>query len=280
MSLEGASAPKGRRPSWLGRATDIRFLDYTSDKDDTLLVLGVPAIGEAAGELYRQQTLWDTRPSPRDTAVEVLSRVVQEVHRENEESDWFDTRLLARIATLDTLFSDRLKSITLPRARTKTAPRSPSTLDANITATASRLSDRTPPSRQVRVVGTLDMIRRSTRSFGLKLDDGAEIRGVFESAEPVATLGELFGQRVLVHGRAVYRPSGRPLRIDATAVEPGEGQPALFSKVPPPMTKKPVLVRESPSGKGKRGVAAFFGTWPGDETAADFERMLREIRSR
>lgn len=26
------------------------------------------------------------------------------------------------------------------------------------------------------------------------------------------------------------------------------------------------------------GVAAFFGTWPGDETAADLERMLDEVR--
>lgn len=46
----------------------------------------------------------------------------------------------------------------------------------------------------------------------------------------------------------------------------GEGQPALFAKVPPPLTRKIVLPRELPADIGRKGVAAFFGTWPGDES--------------
>jgi hypothetical protein len=32
------------------------------------------------------------------------------------------------------------------------------------------------------------------------------------------------------------------------------------------------------SETGKRGVAAFFGTWPGDETDAELEAMVRDVR--
>jgi hypothetical protein len=88
------------------------------------------------------------------------------------------------------------------------------------------------------------------------------------------------GQAVLVLGRAVYRPSGSLLRIDANAVEDGEGTPAVFSKVPPPLgTRSTHARRIKASEMGKEGVAAFFGTWPGDETDADLDAMIQELRS-
>lgn len=40
------------------------------------------------------------------------------------------------------------------------------------------------------MVGNLDMIRKSTRSFGLQLDDASEIHGVLESSEDVERLRE------------------------------------------------------------------------------------------
>ncbi len=122
------------------------------------------------------------------------------------------------------------------------------------------------------------MIRHSTRTFGLRLDDGSEVHGVVESYELMDFLKEYFGKKVLVLGKAVYRPSGRLLRIDAIAVESGENQPPVFAKIPPPRSCQPMPVREKPGLTGKRGVAAFFGIWPGDETDAELEAMLREVR--
>lgn len=205
--------------------------------------------------------------------------MVHEVGGRNEESDWFDARLLTKLAALKSIFTDQLPSLTLPAGRTRTAPHNPSLMDHSLVEAASSLGRRTPPSRQVRLLGHLDMIRRSTRSFGLKLDDGSEVRGVVDNPALLAHLADFFDKRVLVHGRAVYRASGRLLRIDTAAMEAGEGQPELFCKVPPPMKPKPSVYREHAADVGKRGVAALLGTWPGEETAADFERMLKEIRT-
>ncbi|MGO8813712.1 MAG: hypothetical protein ACLQVG_03475 [Terriglobia bacterium] len=140
------------------------------------------------------------------------------------------------------------------------------------------MSASAPQPRQVRVTGILDMIRHSTRSFGLKLEDGTEVRGVLKAREQTEELKQFLGKKLLVLGRAVYRPSGKLLRIDAEGFETGEGQPVLFSKVPPPREIRPAAVRMKSSSHQRQGVPAFFGTWPGEESDEDFERMLVELR--
>jgi hypothetical protein len=152
-------------------------------------------------------------------------------------------------------------------------------LNSSVAEMASRLGTITPPSRQVRVSGVLDMIRHSTRGFTLRIQNGEEVHGVMESTESPGVLQEFFGKEVLVLGRAVYRPSGRLLRIDAVGLEDGAGSSSLFSRVPPARTDRPVAAgRLKVAETGKRGVPGFFGTWPGDETDAEMESMLRDVR--
>lgn len=273
MAIEGTSSFVGRPPAWYERSKDIRFVDYCQDGDDTLLWLEAPRIGESAEELYLQQELWDTRPDPNATAFDVFSRVVQEVAGENSESAWFDKALLRRFARLESLFSGSLHGV-----QVSTGPRSPR-ITAAVAETAAKLGASTPQSQQVRVTGQLDMIRHSTRSFGLRMEGGEEVHGVLTSPELLESLKDRFGQRVMVLGRAVYRPSGRLLRIDAAGIEPGEGASELWAKVPPPQAKRPATVRVRPTAAGKRGVAAFFGIWPGDESDGEMDDAVQRIRA-
>lgn len=128
------------------------------------------------------------------------------------------------------------------------------------------------------MVGNLDMIRKSTRSFGLQLDDASEIHGVLESSEDVERLREFFGRRVLVLGKAVYRPSGSLLRVDAHAVEMGEAQPGIFSKVPPPRNRRIPAPARKAQGQGWAALSGYFGAWPGDETDEQWAEMLLELK--
>jgi hypothetical protein len=145
-----------------------------------------------------------------------------------------------------------------------------------------RLQDMTelkPQPRQVRVTGVLDMIRHSTRCFRLKLEDGTEVRGVLKTREQTEELKQFLGKKLLVLGMAVYRPSGKLLRIDAEGFEAGDGQPLLFAKVSPPREIRPAPARLKASSHQRQGLEAFFGTWPGEETDEDFERMVAELRT-
>ena len=131
-------------------------------------------------------------------------------------------------------------------------------------------AERKPQPRQTRVTGVLDVIRHSTHSFSLKLEDRIEVRGVVKTREQIEELKKFLGKKLLVLGRAVYRTSGKLLRIDAEGFETGEGQPLLFAKVPPARATRPTPVRIEPSSRQRQGVPAFFGTWPGEETDEDF----------
>ena len=273
MAIEGASVAQGRPPAWFQRASDIRFTGYDRLGDDTLIALQIPKIGEAAEELYRQIGLWATRPNPDDTGFEMLRHVVNEVATENDESPLYDRQLLSRFAKMRTVFGPVIRAIQLADSGDPTA------VDQRLAETAARLGTITPPTRLVRVAGVLDMIRHSTRSFSVRIESGEEINGVMESTESEGILVGFFGKPVVVLGRAVYRPSGRLLRIDATGLQEGTGAPGVLSKVPPPQTvRPPAASRVKLSGTGKRGVRAFFDAWPGDESDADLEALVREVR--
>jgi hypothetical protein len=276
MAVEGTSATVGATPMWLRRASDVRVLGFSERHGNTLLKLAAPRLGEAAKELYAQNTLWETRPPEEDTAVNVFARVMLEVRKGDPESALYDRQLLRCFSHLRSLFTHAVLSVRLPSTSGESEPSA--LLDEQVVRNAMQLSDRTPQPAQVRLTGKLDMIRYSTRSFGLLTDEGIEIRGVLDSQEQTDSLKSFLGQRILVLGKAVFRPSGSLLRIDASGIEPGEGQPALFSKIPVARSVRPQLVRNKSVETHKRGVAAFFGAWPGEETDEDFDAMVRELR--
>jgi hypothetical protein len=257
----------------LRRSADVRFVGISEGRNsDTVLHLEAPVLGEAAEEVYRQGTLWETRPAPDDTAVNVFARVTREVRQGNPDSTFYDLYLLRHLSHSSRLFQRQLVSMDVPEKAGFAR------LDREVAIRAAELTQRTPSPRQVRVIGHLDMIRHSTRSFEMLLEEGKAVRGVLENADYIDTLRDLLGQTVLVIGKAVYRPSGSLLRIDAQAVAGGTGEPKLFARVPPPIEHRQTTVRFRVGEQAKRGVPGFFGKWPGDETDEELLAMLKDMR--
>lgn len=277
MAIEGTSAQVGAPPLWLRQASDVRLVGISErGEGDTALHLEAPPLGEAAEELYQQQTFWETKPAPQDTAVNVLARVMRDVRTGDPESPLYDLHLLKHLSHIHRLFRHNLVAMEMPQ---NSDPAHGFTqVDEQVAVKASELSERTPAPRPVRVSGQLDMIRHSTRSFELLLDERRPVRGVLEDAGEMDTLKSLLGFRVVVVGKAVYRPSGSLLRIDAQAVATGGGESKLFEKVPGPVEKRPAPVRYKPGEQAKRGVPGFFGKWPGEETDEELLSMLKEVR--
>jgi hypothetical protein len=119
------------------------------------------------------------------------------------------------------------------------------------------------------------MLRASTRSFGVILDNGEEIRGVLTEAD-ISEIANLMDHRVMILGKAIYRPSGRLLRVDAESVEQTNDTGSFFSAVPRPI-RRTLDVRDIVHDQSqKMGVAAIIGKWPGDETD---EQILEALKS-
>ncbi len=148
-------------------------------------------------------------------------------------------------------------------------------IDREVAANAQDLSHRTPSPRQVRIVGKLDMVRHSTRSFGLVLDSGDEVRGVLVEGTSKLLQG-YFGKNITILGKAIYRPSGTLLRLDASEILPTADGRQAFSKTPQSLLQPRTPERRLQAVKSR--VASFFGTWPGEETDRDLLEALEEIR--
>ena len=120
------------------------------------------------------------------------------------------------------------------------------------------------------------MVRASTQSFALLLDSGEEVRGVMVQ-DDVAKMGSMIKRKILVHGSAVYRPSGKLLRIDADKIESGENAPDLWARIPDPIASSLPTLHTGRSATKSGGISAFIGRWPGDESDSELLELLREL---
>lgn len=134
----------------------------------------------------------------------------------------------------------------------------------------------TPPHQHVRLAGRLDTIRYSDRMFTLKLETGVTLRG-FAKGVRAETLAGLFGRTAVVSATAVFRPSGKVLRLEADHLEPGDQDFVFWSWGPRPIGG-PLEPRELRVPQPPRsGLNAIIGRWPGDESEAEIAAALGEL---
>jgi hypothetical protein len=272
MALTGRSAQVGQPPKWLQVAWDVRATGFSRRGSDVVIHLSVPRLGDAAPKVFEQKTLWDDAVKPDETALELMGKLVSDVREQASNSDSYDAPMLTRLTGWNGLLESKIRTVILP---TVGSQQTTSILDESVVASAMVLNSRIPVERQVRVVGTIDMVRYSTRSMGLRLDGGDEVRCAVVN-EDFSELREYLNKEVTVLGKAVYRPSGSVLRLDVEQIletTVGRGQ---FSQVPLSMEIKPKTERRMQTMK--TGVAAVFGTWPGEETDTELLKALSELR--
>jgi hypothetical protein len=273
MAVEGRSQAKGKRPDWLRAAADIRFLGYEGEHE-TVLHFEAPTFGEAAPRLYEQQELWPTKPAPEDSGFDILADLFLDVAAQNVDSERFDRPLLGQVYGLRHVLNGTFHEMALT-GRRHTAQQ-PVVVTLSILEMARNLYTNTPLPQQVRIAGKLDMLRASTQSFAVLLDDGQEIRGVLREGD-IEQISPLLNRRVLVLGKAVYRPSGRLLRVDVEEVTLPSGQEDFFSTIPKPIWKHFELRDVVRQQQHKMGIAAVIGKWPGEESDEEIEQALKEL---
>jgi hypothetical protein len=202
MAIEGASAAVGAVPTWLERASDIRTVGFSGRDGQTVLHLRVPTLGDAVPEIFEQQSLWPGMVHPDDTAIQLIGKVSEVVSKREASSDLYDQPLLRHLAHWQPIFKREVRQVRLPMISHGEERAAPVALDVRVVENARLLSAQVPLPRQVRIVGKLDMVRHSTRSFGLVLDSGEEVRGLFLEDDP-ETLRKLLGAGITVFGKAV-----------------------------------------------------------------------------
>lgn len=275
MALRNRSKTPGMQPSWLKRASDLRFTGHGGN-GVTHLRFELRSLEDAASEVYEQQLLFDSgRPDGKLTGLDLLMRVVRDIDAVQADSDTFDPQLLHQVAKFRRFFKSG------PFSGFRIAGSTPDTHDEvqvtpATTENSVRLYGRTPTPQRVRLVGNLDGLEASTQRFSLVLDSGERVSGVYPE-EISDRLQELWRQRVLVLGTSVFRASGNLLRVEAESIDDGANASSLFSTPPVASGSRldPNRLRK-PQGP-RSGMAAIMGRWPGDETEEEIAAALEQI---
>lgn len=275
MGFRNASRVRGRRPDWLRRATDIRFTQVTREGEQaTRFHFLAPKFGPAASEIYEQQELSQMRPDAGDTVFDLWGDVLDEIASRERNSDKFDTDFLRDLEPFGGKDFAGIDSIELYGDRLD--PNKPPLLDDRVVAWANELHRETPLPNRARVAGKLDMIRHHDRVFTMVLANGQEVRGVW-CQDDKETLTGLWGQKVVAEGRAVYRPSGSLLRLEAEAMHFASDKDSIFSSVPLPTSQRIELTHLRQAQTKRTGMGAIYGKWPGDESEEEILAHLKEL---
>ena len=268
MSIEGRST-LSYKPAWLTKAADIRFIEITG-RQETILHFEARTIGEAYPKLFDQQEMWSTKPDEKSTGFDVFSSVLSHVTKGMKDSDRFDRQLLGSIEKFSPVLNGKYQRIEISGAGSQQVI---SSIDEDTIAKASDLKSLTPQPQMVKLAGILDMIRWSNQSFGLKLSNGETVYGILmhDDVDSIKAFGQ---KKIIIEGKAIFRPSGKLLRIETYTAALGEDAPKLWEKVPKPISKpidRRKFVRKQTS---TNGVNAYFGKWPGDESEEELLALL------
>ncbi len=266
LRLEGRSTARGTPPGWLKGAT---VFDLLPEKDGKAIHLDAPPLLETMHERFKQRDLFPDL-DPAKSALDLFEDGLEDALNGVAESDRYDEGLVDTFSAFFGLLEQGIDKVEFVNGRTL-----PVALEG--LNRIAQLRRQTPLPQAVRVVGKVDAIRHSDRMFTLILPGAQTLRGIAETVD-AETLASMWGEVALVTGRAVFRPSGTVLRIEAEAMsEATERDVAIWSAVPKP-AMAPLDLRSLRVPQGPRsGINAIWGQWPGDESDAEFLAAMQEL---
>lgn len=267
LRLEGRSMSRGADPVWLGKASDFDVVGL--QQGSTILEIEAPALFEAAPEKFAQQKLFSNIDTA-SSAFKVFEQSLEDAIKGSADSELYDEGLLQTFMRLSSVLGNGITSLELSNG-SRTSPRI--TITPEHIEQVKALRRETPASQAVRIAGQINTIRHSDKMFELILQSGQALRGIAPADCDSEQLAHLFGQKVLVLGKVVFRPSGSILRIEASAIETASGNLSLWSKAPEP--RRHTLYLRQPQGP-QTGLNKLWGKWPGTETDDQIEQALRQ----
>jgi hypothetical protein len=253
--------------SWMERIVDFDLLGI--EGGSTRLVLEAPSLEAVVPDLPVGAE-FVRAIGVETTAFDLFLAGLRDATRAEGDSERFDVPLLETYGRLGQLLMLGFEEIEI-------GGDPPCRLNAAAFDVLAMLKLRTPLSRQVRVAGRLETVPHAEHAFTLRLPEGV-VYGLVSGNVTPDQLARLAGTQVVVSGLAVFRASGRVLRIEAHHVEAADERASVWRHMPRPLFEaaEPVAsyrLRQGPQS----GLAAIMGKWPGDETDEEIAAILEHL---
>lgn len=265
--IEGRStAGGGPYPKYLRAAADFALLRKPELGANSAVIEARPLVETMPDRFVQGEMFADLDPSR--SPIDLFEDALEDALAGNEDSDRFDAGLVKSFENFGALLDQGVENVDLINGRHLQ-------VNEKTLKKVHHLASRSYAPQRVRVAGQLETIRYSDCRFVLKLEDKTLLPGTaIDLGNEV--LRAFYGKPVLVTGKATFRPSGRPLQIEAEDIENvSEHDAVIWSRPPKPLLGPARPVRDEQ--RGKKGLAALLGKWPGDETDEEVQAALDSL---
>ena len=252
LAAEGRSVARGTPPIWLIEAADVRLVGF--HEGSLGLAVSARPLVEMAPELFAQQALSLGARNIDATAMDLLVEAIEDAMHGVRDSERLDPGVLQLLARTRGLFGRGPTRLRLGKDGGKIVE-----VDAAAVEKFQALVDETPVPHVERVLGMLDTLTISNKTFVLKVDERNTLRG-FATGVSTETLKELHGKHAVVEGVVTFRPSGQPHRIDADYAALATDHDAVWARLPRAQAGLP-----RPVYAAGGDLRSLYGQWPGEE---------------
>jgi hypothetical protein len=133
-----------------------------------------------------------------------------------------------------------------------------------------------PKPQKTVVAGVIDEMKFSREQVVLTTFDQKKIV-VIVAKELFRELKEHFGQEIAINGMAHFKPGGQLSYVKMEGFGEAGNAAKMFSRKPHKMTMQQQIALQIREGKKRNPIDDIFGKWPGNETDAEFEEMLKDL---
>ncbi|NUN48685.1 MAG: hypothetical protein HUU15_07640 [Candidatus Brocadiae bacterium] len=268
LRVEGRSTASGAAPVWVERAAEFEFTG--AEAGSTCIVLEARSLAEADPERFNQREFFQ-EIDPSATGLQLFEDSAEDLLTGQKDSVKFDDGLIDVVENLRSVLRRGIHSVKLDGRRALR-------VDAEALDGVGRLRREIPRDHQVVVAGKLDQISHSDRAFRLLLEDGSQLQGLVpEDPDLLKALPAFWGNNAVVHGLAKFRPSGRVLRLEATAIEAANGDVRVWAEMPRPLVGSLDAAQLRVPQGARSGINAIVGQWPGEESDEEIRRALERL---
>lgn len=133
-----------------------------------------------------------------------------------------------------------------------------------------------PQPQKTVVAGVIDEMKFSREQVILTTADKKKIV-VIVAKQLFQELKEFFGQEIAINGIAHFKPGGQLSYVKMERFGKAGKANKMLSRKPDKMTMQQQIALQIREGKKRNPIDDIIGTWPGNETDEEFEKMLKDL---
>ncbi|MFN4006653.1 MAG: hypothetical protein ACK4HE_03985 [Chitinophagaceae bacterium] len=133
-----------------------------------------------------------------------------------------------------------------------------------------------PQPQKTVVAGVIDEMKFSREQVILTTTENKKIV-VIVAKELFQDLKEFFGQEIAINGMAHFKPGGQLSYVKMESFGNAGKAAKILSRKPDKMNMQQQIALQIREGKKRNPMDEIIGTWPGNETDEEFEKMLKDL---